>query len=175
MKSKSLLPLPWSPPRLPLAVVPPAVLPQLHPAHNSSSLGALGRTGGNGGGGAQQQARSPFPAGPQICFNPWAAQGGWQAGHRGVGSRVGPSGLGSWGGQGLLGSAPQAHTAFAPSQFSQPLAHPLGIRPASSPLFSRCLSKARLCGSWTPTPPLIYILLKVYCFPVPLHHILILL
>jgi len=62
--------------------------------------------------------RPPSPAGLWFCFNPWAAQGGWQPGGQGAGTRAGSSGMGGWGGQGLLGPPPQAHTAFAPLQQS---------------------------------------------------------
>ena len=54
----------------------------------------------------------PFPVGPWICFNPWAAQGAWQASNQSAGSRAGPSGSDK-------ACSILAHTAFAPSQFSQ--------------------------------------------------------
>ena len=176
MKPRLLLPLPWSPPHLLLATVPPAILSRLHPAHSSSSnsLGALGRTGAMAAAAPSSRHPPPTPAGPWICFNPWAAQGGWQADHQGAGARVGPSGLET--GQARPARlCPRRRTLPSPRPSSPSHRRPLGIRPASSPLFSRCLSKAHLRGSWTPAPPLICTLLKVYCSPVPLHRILLLL
>jgi hypothetical protein len=74
--------------------------------------------GGSGGGG---QFRSPVapsgpPTGPWICVSPWAQQGA-----AGGQNWSGQGWFGQGGcGQGLLGSIPQAHTAFAPLQVLPP-------------------------------------------------------
>ena len=98
---------------------------QRRPRKKRNGGGGGAQQGGGGGGYQQggQAARPPYPTGPWLCFNPWAAQLGGQAGAwtgQGASYRGAPFTTGGWSGQGLLGSAPQqAHTAFAPSQFSQ--------------------------------------------------------
>jgi hypothetical protein len=63
-----------------------------------------GRRSNGGGSGQQQQPRAPFPAGLWICINPQAFQGA---------QGFGGGGTGQWrGGQGLLGSHPQANAAY---------------------------------------------------------------
>ncbi|KAG2540443.1 hypothetical protein PVAP13_9NG553814, partial [Panicum virgatum] len=77
-----------------------------------------GNGGGNGGCGRTQQASNsaapqPYrPMGPWICYNLWAPQGPSPT------QQQGPA-PGAWR-PGLLGAAPQAHTAFAPVQVSSP-------------------------------------------------------
>ncbi|WVZ96184.1 hypothetical protein U9M48_041853, partial [Paspalum notatum var. saurae] len=87
---------------------------------SSTALTATGNSGGNGGGrpsrktrwrkgqqqgGAQQQS-GPRPTGPWVCFGPW----------------TGPQPAPAWrpSAPGLLGPYPQANTAFAGPQTSQP-------------------------------------------------------
>jgi hypothetical protein len=101
---------------------PPSRPQQPLPPQQQPQQGAGGSTGGqqqhggqrrkrnndqrsNGGGsGQQQQPRALFPAGPWICINPHAFQ-------RAQG--FGGGGTGQWrGGQGLLGSHPQANAAY---------------------------------------------------------------
>ncbi|KAK8450476.1 hypothetical protein SEVIR_6G034816v4 [Setaria viridis] len=75
-----------------------------------------------GGGGNQQQQppRAPNPTGPWICINPWGQQPRPAGGSRSSGGG-GPAWRGGAGGPqrgapGLLGSAPQAHTAVSDQQ-----------------------------------------------------------
>jgi hypothetical protein len=71
--------------------------------------GKGGRSGNGGGGRNQQQGggfggrQAPQPAGPWVCYNPWAIQ--WPSQQQQ-----------QWGAP--FAPPPQAHTAFSPTQFS---------------------------------------------------------
>ncbi|KAL6646864.1 hypothetical protein ACP70R_015558 [Stipagrostis hirtigluma subsp. patula] len=80
--------------------------------NRSSGGGGDNHRGNRNGGGKQQQAAvpaAPQPAGPWVCFNPWA----------GLEPHGAPGWCGqqAWGGQGAY---QQAHTAFAPPYVSPP-------------------------------------------------------
>ncbi|XP_021308790.1 5'-3' exoribonuclease 2-like [Sorghum bicolor] len=97
----------------------PAAPPQQRAGNSGSRGGGSGggrnnnnRRGGRRGNGQQQQQagghwqQAAQPAGPGFCFSPAAFQTGQRP---------------AWhppGGPGVLGQAPQAHTAFAPLQYS---------------------------------------------------------
>ena len=71
--------------------------------------------GGHGGGGGPRAPTSP--ADPWFCYAPWtvgAQQQQWRP----------PAANPTWRGPGVLGAHPQAHTAFAPAQFSDCAAPP---------------------------------------------------
>jgi len=132
--------------------------------------GKGGSSNGGGGGRKQQQQQTgqgsqggarggPQPAGPWVCFNPWA-----------------------WGPQQQwrppMAHFPQAHTAFAPPQVSTPAPAPAGYpapgpsmmahgtRRVSSPPSTRWRSSATALGSSTLERHLICPPTTVYFYPV---------
>jgi hypothetical protein len=82
------------------------------------------------GGPQQQQQHYDPPASPWVCFSPWTGQQGGQ-----------PWTGQTWRAPGVLGSAPQAHTAFAPLHVSPPAPH---VPQSSAPSWDQAVLIAAL-------------------------------
>jgi len=74
--------------------------------NDSGASGGCARQPGNSGASSYSAPQPYRPMGPWICYNPWAPQGPYPPQQQGAAA-------GAWR-PGILGAAPQAHTAFAP-------------------------------------------------------------